>query len=249
MNPLYGKIRIVHLPSYEEPFVILDKPRGLPSAPLFEGDISALTFAIGKFPEISKVKGRKKIEYGLVHRIDTETKGLLLICTEQSFYDKIMSEQTNGRFFKTYKAQCDSFASGEGFPILDGNLEDVVNCINKSTNESSCSVIVRSRFRPFGLKNSQVRPVNESAGKAALKKAGQKEYETQIKLKKSRDGIFARCRIKEGYRHQVRCHLAWLGFPIKGDPLYNSSNKKGQEFKFDAIGLEFLGYSFNIDNL
>lgn len=101
MNPLYGKIRIVHLPSYEEPFVILDKPRGLPSAPLFEGDISALTFAIGKFPEISKVKGRKEIEYGLVHRIDTETKGLLLICTEQSFYDKVMSEQTNGRFFKT----------------------------------------------------------------------------------------------------------------------------------------------------
>jgi 23S rRNA pseudouridine1911/1915/1917 synthase len=27
-------------------------------------------------------------------------------------------------------------------------------------------------------------------------------------------------RIRRGFRHQIRCHLAWLGFPITGDALY-----------------------------
>lgn len=246
MNPLYEKINILHLPSQKESFVILDKPRGLPSAPLFEGDECALSFALERFPGISSVKGRKEIEYGLVHRIDTETRGLLLIATEQSFYDSLIQEQTNGRFYKTYEAICDFSVPGEGFPRLDGKLEEVMNCIQNSTNESSFSAVIRSKFRPYGLKNSQVRPVNENAGKAALKKAGVKEYETEIHLTKCSDGVIARCRIKEGYRHQVRCHLAWLGLPIKGDPLYNPSAAEGQAFSFDATGLEFSGYSFSL---
>jgi 23S rRNA pseudouridine1911/1915/1917 synthase len=29
-----------------------------------------------------------------------------------------------------------------------------------------------------------------------------------------------RIRIARGFRHQIRCHLSWLGYPILNDPLY-----------------------------
>ncbi|MCQ2240638.1 pseudouridine synthase [Treponema sp.] len=249
MNSLYENINIIHKPSEKEPFLILDKPRGLPSAPLFSGDESALSYAVEKFPEIAEVKGKKEIEFGLVHRIDTETRGLLLVACTQDFYDSIILEQTNGRFIKSYEAYCDLIAGKnltEGFPKRDESSEYILECLQNLTNEGSFSLEVRSRFRPYGLKNSQVRPVNDFAGKAAEKKAGSKEYITLMELEKSGNEVHAFCKIREGYRHQVRCHLAWLGLPIKGDPLYNPKNVSGQQFLFTAVGLEFLGFSFSL---
>jgi hypothetical protein len=37
------------------------------------------------------------------------------------------------------------------------------------------------------------------------------------------ENYFFTVQIKRGFRHQIRCHLAWIGFPIKGDPLYSQS--------------------------
>ena len=47
--------------------------------------------------------------------------------------------------------------------------------------------------------------------------------------------------LSKGYRHQVRCHLSWLGFPIEGDPLYSSDEKEvpSQDFKFWASKIQF----------
>lgn len=253
MNQLFNKIKILHSPTKNEPYLIIDKPRGLPSAPLFLDDECALTFAIQNFPEIKNVKGKKSIEAGLVHRIDTETRGLLLIATNQEFYDKICLEQTNGRFYKTYSAYCDGEIKGksiktiiEGFPKLDPSLENKINSLKKLTNESSLVLTISSTFRPYGQKNKEVRPVNEFSGKAAVKKSGKKVYITEIILKKEMNGFLAQCKIKEGYRHQVRCHLAWIGLPIKGDILYNRYSKKSDNFLFYATGLEFCGKSYNL---
>ncbi|MDR1301832.1 MAG: hypothetical protein LBK43_05105, partial [Treponema sp.] len=31
---------------------------------------------------------------------------------------------------------------------------------------------------------------------------------------------YFRLRLKRGFRHQIRCHLAWIGYPILNDTLY-----------------------------
>ena len=77
------QIQIAIAPSKENPFVVIKKPRGLPSAPLFEGDECAFMQAAKLYPYLLEVSGKKAIEHGLVHRIDTETEGLLLIATTQ----------------------------------------------------------------------------------------------------------------------------------------------------------------------
>ena len=34
-------------------------------------------------------------------------------------------------------------------------------------------------------------------------------------------------RLKRGFRHQIRCHLAWIGCPVVNDPVYGGQPADG----------------------
>lgn len=240
------KIKIISEPTQERPFLVIFKPQGIPSAPLAEHETcSALNQAICLFPEIKNVRGRKIIEYGLMHRIDTQTAGLLLIATSQLSYDALLDQQNAGKFIKTYRAECISTARKS-----DGNTNPVekqgyppADTRNRVELEKGNPIKIKSFFRNYGEGLKEVRPVTENSGKAALKKIGkQKEYETEVRLVSKNNLKFCfECKISSGFRHQVRCHLAWLDFPIIGDKIYNPFEKnKDTKMKFMATGLQFI---------
>jgi len=237
-------IKIIHVPSDDEPFAVIDKPRFLPSAPLYEGDDSAFTRAAAVYPFLLGVNGKKPCEHGLLHRIDTLTSGLLLIASTQAAYESLSAAQDSGLFVKTYRAVCRQLIGQElcGFAPLpqDFNIETFLTCKQNYT--------VKSKFRPYSAGSKQVRPVTEYSGEAARKKATGREYTTFIIPEKncsvrsdSVKEIF--CSITSGYRHQVRCHLAWLGLPVKNDPLYdpcyNPDCTHEESFDFSAVRIEF----------
>ena len=230
-------IEIIHIPTPEKPFLVIYKPKELASAPLVEGDTeNALAQAIEKFPEIREVHGKKEIEYGLLHRLDTATDGLMVIATSQEAYDFLTEEQKEGRFIKYYSAECDIIP--DNADKLGGFPPDLPQLTN-----------VSSFFRAYGEGRKEVRPVTEKSGKAALAKLGKpKLYTTEITIEKNDEHtVLAECRITEGYRHQVRCHLAWAGCPVKGDTLYNSNFKENNldikkaenVLKFSATKISF----------
>ena len=237
------QIEIIKEPTTEKPFLVIYKPKELPSAPLSPEDKdNALAQALEAFPELAKVHGKKEIEYGLLHRLDTATDGLMVIAANQECYDFLCSEQKEGRFIKYYQAQCDVLA--ENAKLLGGFPPDIPH------------TTAVSYFRPYGEGRKEVRPVTEKSGKAALSKLGKaKLYTTEIKILKRNDqekSALIECRIKEGYRHQVRCHLAWAGYPVKGDLLYNSNcrsleesavsdsdKKKAENLLFSATKISF----------
>ncbi|MBQ0052088.1 MAG: RNA pseudouridine synthase [Treponema sp.] len=228
------KMHFLNTPDSSHPFVVVYKPAGIPSAPLTDGEFSALTFAMENFPQIKKVKGRKEIEYGLVHRIDTETSGLVLVALDQEFYDFIQKEQCEGRFEKWYRAKVQVMPKLSekmaGFPDNGNILEELL---------SKKEVEVRSAFRKFGQKGKEVRPVVEGSGKAAEKKSGNREYFTKIQLTEQN---FIHAHIVSGFRHQVRCHLAWCGLPIVGDKIYNPNFREAsssERMQFEAFRLCF----------
>ena len=209
-------MNIIHEPSASSPFLVVAKPCRLPSAPLFEGDESVLTEAMKEFPEIAHVHGKKEVEHGLVHRIDTPTSGLVLIATTQESYDSLIRSQKEGMFEKWYRAEVekipDCAARLGGFPPLP-----LVHA--ESLPKNFC---VRSAFRAFGSGRREVRPVVHESGRAAQKKARSAFYETDISFEAE---TIALCHIRSGFRHQVRCHLAWCGFPVLGDSLYNPNER------------------------
>jgi 23S rRNA pseudouridine1911/1915/1917 synthase len=49
--------------------------------------------------------------------------------------------------------------------------------------------------------------------------------------------VLAVARLARGFRHQVRCHLAWIGLPLVGDELYGSGGD--EPLALSAIALSF----------
>ena len=241
------KISVIHEPTNQKPFLIINKPKGLPSAPLTKDDFeNAFCQAAKLFPELLNVQGKKEIEHGLLHRLDTATDGLIVIAATQECYDFLMAEQEAGRFIKTYTAECDIIS--DNAKRLGGFPPDFPESNSFSFSEIEFKSV--SYFRPYGEGRKEVRPVTEKSGKAALSKLGKsKLYTTKITIKKLSDTkAIASCKISQGFRHQVRCHLAWAGFPVCGDFIYNSNcreesnldkKKAEQLLKFSATEVSF----------
>lgn len=229
-------MKIIKEITEDKPYLIIDKPSGLPSAPLTPTDKNnAFAMAAEMFPQLLQVKGRKEIEHGLVHRIDTETSGLLVISATQECYDNLITLQKENKIKKYYSAECnidyENIKTLEGFP----EAEIYFNKLQKE-------YYLESYFRFFGEGRKSVRPVTKNSNAAALKKLGKPVlYNTSVKiLEHNQNTVKVEACITNGFRHQVRCHLAWMGLPIVGDNLYNS---KTQEYniKFIANKIDING--------
>ncbi|MBO4759999.1 MAG: hypothetical protein J5505_08070, partial [Spirochaetaceae bacterium] len=138
-------------------FVIAEKPHNLATAPLSENDTeTALNAVLQLFPEGRNVCGRKPIEHGLVHRLDTATHGLFLVALNQAAFDNLWTQQQSGSFIKGYTAYCTK-QPNKTFPSCSYYMQKGLK--------------IESYFRYFGQKNREVRPVaiDGSSGMAASK--------------------------------------------------------------------------------
>jgi 23S rRNA pseudouridine1911/1915/1917 synthase len=168
----------------------------------------------------------------LIHRLDFETHGLVLFAKNAKSFEFFRELQDKGGFVKEYSAVCGSAKDGlaPGFPPPPV-LADTEPSPEKP-------LVISSYFRPFGPGRKEVRPVFEDGKKQreiAKDKGG--FYRTEITSK--RENVFI-VRIKRGFRHQIRCHLCWIGCPIEGDLLYNpQAAEPEQRLALRAHGLLF----------
>ncbi len=191
----------------DDSVIVVNKASGLATVPLsFEDDKPTLLRAVGcEYPEVLEIRSKHNWEGGTLHRLDTLTSGLVLFARTQYAFDRLMVEQYNDRIIKTYLAKVHKAEKKEeGFePFPYG---DVI----------SSPLVINSYFRPYGPKGAMVRPVlNNILG---LKKVGKAVlYTTQTSLYEEN---VIECQLTKGFRHQVRAHLAWSGYPLDGDELY-----------------------------
>jgi 23S rRNA pseudouridine1911/1915/1917 synthase len=115
-------------------------------------------------------------DYGLIHRLDTATSGLLLVALTQSAYDSLLAEQAAGRFQKEYRAMCaikKERGGHNGFPLCP---------VDVFLGKLETTTVLESRFRSWGPRGQAVRPVTEESGLAAKKKATARTYRTEIRV-------------------------------------------------------------------
>ena len=208
---------------YETPsFLIVYKPHGLHTAPLkLEESDNLLAWCAVLRPELLRVKGLKTIEHGLLHRLDGETDGLVLLAKTQKAFDAIISSQQQGHFIKEYVAVCEPAVQElPGFPFPPRSVVLPLNL----------PFMVESGFRAFGPGRQAVRPIDMKTPRTSGKECALDQgipYKTEIleasQLEAASQQTRFRVRLFRGFRHQVRCHLAWLGYPIIGDTLYGSA--------------------------
>lgn len=199
--------------------IVLYKPSGIPTVPLKNSSGETfLSRASAEYPEILSVYGKNPWEGGILHRLDTPTRGLVIAARNQEAYDFMMKEQDEDRILKIYRATvAPKDKALEGFPAFP--YDDVF----------TSSVDIKSKFRSFGPGARAVRPVTDN-------KRFQEGRDYLTSCDKESDSSIL-CRITRGFRHQIRCHMAWSGYPIVGDELYGGASS-------DVFGLEAIGLSF-----
>ncbi|MDR2575947.1 MAG: RNA pseudouridine synthase [Treponema sp.] len=207
-----------------EDFAVVFKPPRMHCAPLKEdGNETLLDWYAKIFPPIMELSGRKENEGGLLHRLDFETQGLVLFAKNQQTLENLLNQQKQGKLIKEYSAICQKREQKpDGFEVFPG------------LQIGELPLVIESYFRPYGPGRKQVRPVTKEKLKGKeVAKDGNTFYKTEIiniekkQTESKEEQYHFTVRLKRGFRHQIRCHLAWAGFPVLNDPLYGKEEVNG----------------------
>ena len=68
-----------------------------------------------------------------------------------------------------------------------------------------------------------MRPIDHAEGhgtKREVKEGGKEAITHYRTIKTTKDYSLVECKLETGRTHQIRVHMAYLGCPLVGDPLY-----------------------------
>jgi len=197
------ELSIVH---EDEQLVVVDKQAGIPCHPLRPDERQTVVNALlARYPEMAGI-GHAKREAGLLHRLDNDTSGLLLVARTRATFERLGEDLAERRVDKRYSALCRGFVHAPAFidwPIAHDKAD-------------------RRRMlvceRPEEADRMGARPASTEVLSAQLIGAG--------------SFSLVEVRAKSARRHQVRAHLASLGHPLAGDQLYGGPPIEGLERHF-----------------
>lgn len=87
-----------------ENVVVVDKPAGQPTVPVSLGEGGTLASALlARYPEMAAI-GHRPREPGLLHRLDTQTSGLLVAARTARAFETLSTALSEGRIRKRYLA-------------------------------------------------------------------------------------------------------------------------------------------------
>lgn len=190
----------------DDDILIINKEKGMVVHPGSGNPDGTLVNAV-----MSKCKGSLsgiggKVRPGVVHRIDKDTSGLVIIAKNDKAHINISEQIKNREVKKVYVA------------LVRGVIKENEAVINMPIGRST-----------------------KDRKKMAVSKNG-KEAITEFKVLKRYDGFtYIQVNIKTGRTHQIRVHMAEIGYPIIGDEVYSNGKNpfgvKGQ--MLHAKELEF----------
>ena len=168
----------------DEDVAVVYKPQGMvvhPSVGHTSGTlVNALMYHIKDLSSINGV-----IRPGIVHRIDKDTSGLLMIAKNDTAHNALAAELKDKKSLRKYVA------------IVHGNIPNDRGVIEAPIGRSE--------------KDRKKQAVT-AKGKPAV---------THFKvLERFGNHTLVELTLETGRTHQIRVHMAYIGHPVTGDPLY-----------------------------
>lgn len=183
------KLKIIY---EDKDLLVVDKPAGIivfPEKPT-KGE-TLIDFLLKRFPYLKEVG--KKPRYGIVHRLDKETSGILLVAKNDKSLNCFQKQFKERKVKKKY------------FTLVVGKIKE-----NQGKIET---LISRS---PENRRKQKVYLPLEPQGRG--KRKAITEYNV---LKRFKNYTLVTAIPKTGRRHQIRAHFVYLSHPIAGDKLYS----------------------------
>lgn len=188
----------------DDNIIIVNKEQGIVVHPASGNYAGTLVNALVNHSlNLSKVNGSERP--GIVHRIDKDTSGVLVIAKNDNSHC-ILAEQ-----FKAHTIKREYYALVEGVLKADSGTIDTI--IGRNPKEKIKFAVVEE-------------------GKRAIT-----HYEV---LQRYENNTLVRCNLETGRTHQIRVHMAHIGHPLVGDPVYGYKkqrfNLKGQMLHAKSLG-------------
>jgi 23S rRNA pseudouridine1911/1915/1917 synthase len=200
----------------DEHLLVVEKPAGLvvhPAAGNLDGTlVNALLHHCGG--SLSGIGGVARP--GIVHRIDKDTSGLLVVAKTDVAHEGLAKQFAAHTIERRYLA--------------------VVNGVPKAGEGKIDAPLARSEAN-----RKKIAIVQGSRGKRAV------TFWRRLEI--LRDSALVECRLETGRTHQVRVHMASIGHPLVGDPVYGRSGKthgkilKELKFERQALHAAELGFT------
>ncbi len=131
------------------------------------------------------------IRPGIVHRIDKDTSGLLIVAKTEEVHECLSEMIKNHEVERIYYA------------LVDGVIPHATGTIDAPIGRDTV--------------NRQKMKVTDQNSKNAI---------THFKvLKRYQKNTLIECKLETGRTHQIRVHLAYIGYPIYNDPVYGKTTK------------------------
>ena len=201
-------------------YLVINKPAGL----LVHGGIgivgeTLVDWLTKKYPNIKNV-GEDPMRPGIVHRLDRDVSGLMVVCKNQATYDSIKAQFQDRTIKKEYTA------------LVYGKI---------SKDEDEIDFPIKRATAGFKMAAVPKNFADRSDDKI-------RHAVTKIEvIKKMINYTLLKINIKTGRTHQIRVHMFAYGYPIVGDNLYCTriSKLKNVKNKLDRVFLASTELEFN----
>ncbi|HEP1343608.1 ribosomal large subunit pseudouridine synthase D [Streptococcus pyogenes] len=188
----------------DDALAIINKPQGMvvhPSAGHPSGTmVNALMYHIKDLSSINGV-----VRPGIVHRIDKDTSGLLMVAKTDAAHQALAEELKAKKSLRKYLA------------IVHGNLPNDRGMIEAPIGRSE-----------------------KDRKKQAVTAKGKEAVTRFTVLERFGDYSLVELQLETGRTHQIRVHMAYIGHPVAGDPLYGprkTLSGHGQFLHAKTLGL------------
>ncbi|MCI1982871.1 MAG: RluA family pseudouridine synthase [Oscillospiraceae bacterium] len=195
------------IPYEDGDLLVVNKPKGMvvhPAPGHADGTlVNALLAHCGD--SLSGING--VLRPGIVHRIDKDTSGLLIVAKNDFAHRNLAAQIKDHSFTRIYEA------------VVTGNLKEDNGTVDA----------------PIGR-----HPV-ERKKMAVTEKHSRRAVTHYQVITRYRGFTHVRLKLETGRTHQIRVHMAYIGHPVAGDPVYGS-RKPIRGFQGQCLHARVIGF-------
>ncbi|MDA7636338.1 RluA family pseudouridine synthase [Candidatus Pelagibacter sp.] len=214
LKPYDFKLEIIH---EDKDLLVINKPAGIIMHPGAGNHDKTIVNALMHYDKDSLSNIGDELRPGIVHRIDKNTSGLVVIAKNNESHENLSKQFSDHTITRVYQL------------LIWGKLRPSKGKIDTFITRSS--------------KNRQLMEVSSSKGKRAITNYKTIEvYEND----KTPTLSLVECKLETGRTHQIRVHMTHLGNSIVGDDKYKKKYKKlknidmGLESLISKLNRQFL---------
>ena len=202
LKPYKYKLNIIY---EDEDLIVLNKPAGIVMHPGAGNFDNTIVNALINYDKDSLSSIGDKLRPGIVHRIDKNTSGLVVIAKNNQSHENLSLQFSKHSITRIYQL------------LVWGKIRPSKGKIETLITRSS--------------KNRQMMMVSNSKGKRAVTNYQTIEL---FENKSIPTLSLLECKLETGRTHQIRVHMNFLGNSIVGDDKYKKKYKKLKNVDFDV---------------